>query len=143
MDCIVDGDLPPLINPGSYEMTMVGYKTAVYYGRAQKLVISFRIVECGAAFESVLERYYNVLKLSGKPGKNGVFKVGQRSDFLREFCSVFPAVNVRRLDRIPMSYFDGVIVRGEVSTVTHDTKQHQIPKSLQYSKVTRLLEVVK
>lgn len=142
MNCLIDGDLPPLIKPGEYEVVLVEYRTAMFFGRAAKLVLSFKIIEPGEGFEAVLERYYNLQRIIGKPGKNGDFKVGKRSDFLRELCTVFPTLNVRRLDRIPMSCFDGVIIKARIDTVTHDTKQAPIPKPLQYSKVSKLLGVV-
>lgn len=142
MDCLIDGELPPLIKPGEYEMVLVEFRTQMFFGRAPKLVMLFKVVQLGEAFETVLPRYYNLQKVIGKLGKNGSFKVGKRSDFLRELCTVFPSVNVRRLDRIPMSCFDGVIIKARVDTVTHDSKQCLIPKPLQYSKVSKLVGVV-
>lgn len=142
MDCLIDGDLPPLIKPGEYEVVLVQYRTGMFFGRAPKLVLSFQIIQPGEGFEAVLDRYYNVQRIIGKPGRNGAFKVGKRSDFLRDLCTVFPSVNVRRLDRIPMSCFDGVIIKARVDTVTHDTKQAFIPKPLQYSKVSKLVGLI-
>lgn len=142
LDCLISGELTELIKPGDYEMTLADYRTELFFGKAPKLVLFFRIIELGEAFGTVLPKYYNLLEIVGKPGKKGVFKVGKRSDFLRDFCTLFPQVNIRRLDRFSISYFQKVIIRGRVTTVTHDTKQNLIPKPLQYSKVSKLLGVV-
>lgn len=142
MDCLINGELPELIKPGEYEMTLCDYRTDLFFGKAPKLVMSFKILDLGEAFEMILPKYYNILEIMGKSGGKGAFKVGKRSDFLRDFSRLFPHVNIRGLDRFPISYFQGVIIRGVVTTVTHDAKQHLIPKSLQYSKVSKLLRVV-
>lgn len=142
MDCVISGELPELIKPDEYDMTLINYRTELFFGKAPKLVMFFKILELGEAFELILPKYYNVLEIMDKPGKKVAFKAGRSSDFLRDFSTLFPHVNIRRLDRFPISYFQGVIIRGVVTTVTHDAKQRLIPKSLQYSKVSKLLRII-
>src|SRR5690242_9896028 len=108
----LDGDPPVLILPGVYDFRFDYYETKVLFGRASKLVLWFTVITYGDYFDRVrLPRYYNVTKLLERPRKWGRFKVGYKSDFLREYTTLFP---IRpRLDRIPMSAFEKVIVTGK------------------------------
>lgn len=147
-DFWVDDYESPFVGPGNYEFMYVKHETDLYFGRAPKLVMWFKIVSMGECFETVLPRYYNVKQLIGPKGKNGKFKVGRQSDFLREFVTLFPdAVDSnprkRRLDRLPMSGFKSVILQGHVSTVNRTAKQRAIPEALQYSVISELIRVVK
>ena len=141
-DGIIHSDELPLVKPGMYNLCFIHVQTALMFGRAPKVVLWFKFLEAGL-YETKIPRYYNALRLIGKPRKNGQFKVGRKSDLLREFCTVFPEYRPKRLDRIPLSMYEKVIVKGRVETVEINYKQQKIPEILQYSVVTELVEVVK
>ena len=134
------GELP-LVPDGKYDLGFLDYFTALKYGRSPKLVVRFKIIEMGDYFDVELSKYYNVNRLIGKPGRHGDFQVGRMSKFLREYVTLFPDQPIERIDRIPMSRFQNVIVRGSVRTVFHGSDQRKIPKPLQYSVVGDLIKV--
>jgi hypothetical protein len=137
---VLDGDRPPLILPGVYDFRFDYYETKVLFGRTPKLVLWFTIVSFGDYFDRVrLPRYYNLAKLIEKPRKWGRFKPGFKSDFLREYATLFSMP--LRLDRIPMSAFEKVVVVGKVRTVSTGAKQEKIPTALQYSVIGQLVEI--
>src|SRR5579862_2903985 len=134
----LDGYRPPLVLPVLYEFRFDYYETKVLFGRAPKLILWFTIVTFGEYFDRIqLPRYYNVTKLMEKPRKWGRFKVGYKSDFLREYSRLFGTP--LRLDRIPMSAFEPVIVTAKVRTVSTGSKQEVIPPGLQYSVIDKLV----
>jgi len=106
-----------------------------------KLILHFSVAEFGDYFETKLKRYYNVKKLIGKKQKYGNSKGGPRSQFIFDYCRLFPYVQIKRLDRISMSLFDGKTVIGEVRTVESNYKQEKYPKQLHYSVVGKLERV--
>ena len=133
------GEKPPLVTPGTYELIYVYDETILLAaGRAPKLVLWFRIVTPGEFFGVKLPRYYNVRKLEGKPRRHGGFKVGWRSDFVRDFATLFGSTPPRA-NRIPTSKFEGVAIRGRVRTVTSTWKQKASPSALHYSVIDELL----
>ena len=139
---LLDGVPPPLILPGLYDFRFDYYETKVLFGRAPKLILWFTVVTFGDYFDRVrLPRYYNLARLMEKPRKWGRFKVGYKSDFLREYATLF--ATPPRLDRIPMSVFENVTVTGKVRTVSTGAKQEAIPAALQYSVIGQLVEAKK
>lgn len=132
----IEGERPALVPPGLYDVAFNHYETAVMFGRAAKLVLQFRIVTMGDHFESKLNRFYNITRLIGRPAREGRFKVGYHSDFLREYATLFgvPA----RLDRIPMSNFGKHIFIAKVRTVDKGSQQRKIPEALHYSVISEL-----
>ena len=142
-ECLVEivGEQPPLIKPGRYKLAYIRHETVMLYGKAAKLVVWFRIVTFGPHFETILPRWYNVKYLVGKQGKNGRFKVGHKSDFLREYLNCFEDQFAKkgRLDRIPVSNFKGVILKGEVRTVKRNSSGHNIHNLLKYSVNSRFI----
>lgn len=142
-ECLVEivGEQPPLIEPGKYKLAYLRHETVMLYGRAPKLVVWFRVVSLGPYFETVLPRWYNVKCLVGKRGKNGRFKIGRKSDFLREYLNCFQDrfAETGRLDRIPVSHFKNTIFEGDVRTVKKSSSGGNIPKLLRYSVISRLI----
>ena len=110
-------------------------------GKNPKLVINFQVMEYGDYFGLIIPKYYGVTRLTSKPKKSGGFQVGRKSKFLREFLTLFPDQSVKRLDRFPMSRFQGVMIKGRVKTVTKSFNQRKIPESLQYSVIEELLKI--
>ena len=140
-DIQVSDDKPPLVKPGVYEMVFVDYKTArMFMGKAPKIVMTFRIVSTGEYFGVELNRYYNVQRVIGKPCRHGNFKCSTKGMFLREYMTLFTG-RVSRLDRIPMSHFESVIIEGAVGTVSR-SQGRDIPKELQYSVIKELRRVL-
>lgn len=140
-ECFVNDDFP-LIDPGIYDLGYVYHTTENMFGnpKAPKLTLWFQVLDYGDFFQKKLPRYYNVINHVGKIGKNGNFKVGKKSDFLREYFNMFPLNNPKRLDRIAMSPFKDTIIRGRVETVTKDYRQRGRHKLLHYSVIRELLE---
>lgn len=139
--CVSD-DLLPKIKSGVYDLAFVEYETArMFKGKARKLVMWFRIVTLGEYFELILPRYYNVQNVPRKRTMNGSFKAGPKSDFMREYCTLFPG-RVGRLDRIPMSPFRHSIIKGRISVVK-EARGREIPTELQYSRIEQLVGVKK
>ncbi len=123
---------------GEYTLKFTGWKTGLYFGCQPKLVLLFTITDFGKYFEWHLERFYNVRRLKGKPRKNGNFHAGRSSDIVRDFARVCH-VPVKRLDRIPLSALYDIAIIGEVETVTKGHDQEEIPGTVQYSKIARLV----
>ena len=139
-DFSVDDDLPPKMPPGEYAVQMKKFKTAMMFGKASKLIIDFVIVEQCDYFGLVLPKYYNVKRLIGRPQEGGRFKVGPTGDFARDYFRLFD-IGDRRLDRLPMSLWEGVTLLAKVSTVKR-ARDGDIPEALQYSKIERLIKVL-
>ena len=138
----VSDDLLPKIKSGVYDLAFVEHETArMFKGKAHKLAMWFRIVTFGEYFEVLLPRYYNVQNVAKRRTKNGTFKAGPKSDFMREYCTLFPG-RVGRLDRVPMSPFRHSIIKGKISLVK-EARGHKIPAELQYSRIEQLIGVKK
>jgi hypothetical protein len=142
-DPVFSVDLRSHVDPGIYRLSFVKSRTTLLYGRknAPKLALTFRIQDMGPFYGVELERWYNVKRLIGKPGKSGRFKVGPGSEFVREYLTLFPAP-AKRLDRMSFKPFRSAIITGRVETVTTNSKQQQLPEPLHYSIIRELLEVV-
>lgn len=137
---IVD-DAYTLVEPGIYDLGFIRLETAFMFRHAPKVVLWFRIMTMGPAFCVEVPRFYNVKRIIGKPQKGGRFKVGRRSDFVREFTNLFQ-IQGNRLDRIPVeSNFRNVFVSGELKTVTRDFQQRDLAEPIQYSVIKQLLKV--
>lgn len=137
----IEGERPALVPEGVYEFGFLHHRTAYLFGRAPKLFCYFRLLTMGEYNGLILCRYYNVKTLNSKPRKGGSFRVGWRSDFMREFVTLFGMP--QRLDRVSTETFKTQIVRGRVATVSTDNKGRKIPEPLRYSVITELLEAVK
>lgn len=128
---IVD-DMQPLIPPGKYLMRYVEHQTLVMFARQPKVVIRLEI--CSNGFMGTrVERWYNVKALIGKPARYGRFHASRSCDLVREFAGIVDLP--RRFDRIPLTKLEGVLLVGEIDTVTTDRKQRPLPKSVHYSVV--------
>lgn len=137
----IDDTLPPQVAPGTYAVMLDHFYTALMYqARAHKLVCIFTIVEHGNFHGVKLPRYYNVKRLIGKPQVGGRFVATPTGDFAREFYTLFQ-YGGNRLDRLPMSLFEGKTIKAKVSLVTK-ARGRSIPEPLQYSKVAELLKVI-
>ena len=134
---IIDDDLP-LVPPGEYSLQLVSYSTWLMFGRNPKLILELVITDNEIYQGIKLNKYYNVKKLKGKCGRNGSFIASRKSNFMRDFFRICPAYPPKRLDRIPMSRFQDIVVLGKVVTVTKGYDQREIPESLQYSIISEI-----
>ena len=136
LTCVIDGERPALIPEGIYEGVYIKRDLWRFHG-GPKLSLQFRIVTMGDAFETALYRHYPVQRFSKR---SGTFKVGWKSDFVREYGRLFGLP--RSLKSIGTAPFESCIVKLRVQTVTSDYRQDPIPEEQCYSKVAQLLEVV-
>lgn len=121
---------------GIYKVIYQSHATANMFG-TPRLIIRFKIYE-GEHKGKVLEAFYLVSELIGKPGKKGKFRVTKKSGFIRDFVRT-TNYNPDRLDRIPMTRLRAFVIYARIGTVMHDYERDLIPESLQYSRVRKLL----
>lgn len=131
---VIEG-LRPLLKPGTYLAAFDTWRTALMFGgRAPKLVLVFALIEEPIGIR--LERFYNVLKLIGKPRTHGRFVVGAHSNLAREFARL--TNRKTRFDRITLSALAGRIYRVTVRTVPTGADQQKLPTSLHYSVIAKV-----
>lgn len=134
----IKGKRPALIAPGLYELAFVGHHTATMFGgRVGKLVLSFRVMDQGPHFGTMLARYFNC-EVTGKSRQGGGFSTSWSSDLVRELGRV--GVLPKRCDRISLRSLQQIIVCGRVATVERDYKQRPLAPELRYSVVAELLK---
>lgn len=122
------------ITAGKYDACLLDYRTAIYFfGRAPKVVMLWRIITMGPAFEVVLPGYYAVRELKGKAQRHGRFQIGKRSALARDLSRMLNAVPP--MDHVPLEDLGG-IYRVKVDTVMRDSRQQPLVEGMQYSKVT-------
>lgn len=135
----VDVDLPPHIPPGHYSLAFVGWRTVNYLNRQPKVVLTYRVVDQGPYFETVLQRWYNAQVLNGKTGANGRFKLGSSSDLFRDFLR-WTGLNARK-DRVALCHLEKLLFRGRVEDVRVDRLQRELAAAARYS-VLRDIDVI-
>ena len=136
-DCIIEDDKPPLIAPGDYWLGYLYHQTCILWG-APKLALWFTVLDDGDVHGTKLARYYNVKSLLGPPRKYGQFRVrGWQGDFVTEYVTLFGEPD--QLKRVSLSPFKNVLIKGEIRTVTSNSKKHPIPDCLQRSVIDRLI----
>lgn len=135
----LEDERPALIPPGTYRFRFLHHETKQIF-KHPKLYLWFSVIDFGDHFETRIPRYYGARRIIGAPRIHGRFAIGYKSDFLREFFTLFPA-RVDRLDRVPMSSFENCILVGRVRTVDKGHGQRAIPEQLQYSVIAELLRV--
>jgi len=78
----------PSVPEGDYTVRLQGYETGSSWN-ASKAMATFYIV-VGDCSGTPLYRYCNVTSIEGDPGKDREFKVGDRSDLVRECRRLLP-----------------------------------------------------
>ena len=77
------------IPAGEYEACVVNAATELFYfGRSPKVVLTFRILEQGRYYEKLVRGFYAVKSISGKPRRDGRFKVGPKSRLIRDVAKL-------------------------------------------------------
>ena len=130
----------PLLPDGKYDAAYSHHETWKYLGKAPKVTFWFKVVTLGEYFGTLLPRHFNVSRIIGKPARNGRFKAGRSSDFLLEYCSLFPR-KISRLDRIPLSLLENEVIIISTRTVTNNREQRKLPDVLQYSVIDHWLGI--
>ena len=92
-------------------------------------------IQGGAYDGTILYKYYNIRGVTGE----GRIVVGIKSDLLRQYYAVTGAPGITRLDRFPMSVFDGLLISATVVTVKKDWDGDVIPAQSHYSRVGKLI----
>ena len=131
-----ESDRPGLVKAGTYRAVMGGWEKRHPQFRRQDLQMRFRIIEEGEFFGFVLSAYYRV-----KWGKGNNFGAGWHSYFCRDYQQCFG--RVERKDRYAMSKFEPVVLKVKVVVNNTDSKGQPLAPVNQYSRVERVLEVVK
>ena len=113
-----DANLKPVIPSVDYIVKFHSYyTTTMFRERTPKVCMKFEIL-AGPYTGIMLERFHSVGKLYGEPGVNGRFKPkSQTCQMMMEFCRCFPDQEITRLDRLPMTRWDGRTFRATVRTV--------------------------
>lgn len=132
---------PVCVLPGLYQMAFSDFETRTMFRHSPKLILWFTVTDPGQAFGVKLARYYNVERIMGKRGRHRMFKAKFHGEFVREYALLFRE-RPRRLDRIPMTKFENVIVEGEVATVRTDYQQRERPDAIRYSIIRELKGLV-
>ena len=128
-----------LVPEGGYELRYVDYETATFYGNP-KVVVHFAIVNPEGYAGLPVDRFYNVTKLTGPPGRFGNYVAPQRGALIREFKRI--AKPTGRSDRISFAKFKNKRIIGDIETVKTDYKRERLQQDDQYSRVKELVSVL-
>jgi hypothetical protein len=126
------------IPEGDYVLRFEFHETKRIF-KSEKIYLHFRIMNMGQHFEKPITGYYNC-SIIGKPGKDGRFKAGWKSNLMREIVGLTGQLP-KRTDRLRLSPLKTMLVLGRVENVTKTSAQRDIPEPLRYSIVRQLLRV--
>ena len=132
---MTESDRPVWVKAGTYRAVMVDWKRSHPNFGHQALLMRFRIIDEGESFGFVLPAYYRV-----KWGKGNQFSAGWYSNFCQHYQQCFG--RVERKDRYAMSKFESVQLKVDVRVITKDQEGQPLAPVNQYSRVSRILEVV-
>ena len=132
-------DTRPRVPDGVYHFKLVSYETS-YMFDSPRLILTLTIIDHGEYHGIALPRYYNVLRLKGKPRKYGMFVPTKGGDFLIDYYSLVPG-RQQRADRLSMSPLLNKIILAETATVTRNNRKKELPEPLWHSKVKKLIEL--
>jgi hypothetical protein len=124
---------PVFVPKGEYRVRLRDWKKFWHFSRLD-LVMGFEIVEndyCGV----LLPKYYQV-KWDGEQ-----IVAGWKSDFCRDYQQCFGAVE--RTDQFEISEFEDLVLLAEVREVNRDQEKRLLAKVNQYSRIGRLLKVIR
>ena len=108
------------------------------FGRSPKMLMLFTI----SLGEQVIPiyKYYNLDSIIGPPGFDGVFSIGRRSNFYRDYARLFGEFDP---DFDPMKVFEDKKFLCRVGTVNKDPEGELLANETLYSKITRVKKVIK
>ena len=128
-----NGDIPPLIPEGDYEVSYNGFDKKTLWAGGERLFLFFKIQKTGPYFGDELFMACTVppkgkWRPSMKYWLNWVLVSGKRPT---------------RADRLPVSVFRNKIFRARVRTVLRTSKKGMVrTREQQYSVIDELLEVL-
>jgi hypothetical protein len=151
-DCIVEGLDYPLIPEGQYEAVLVSYETNLRFSKKNnrekkvrqggKIYFHFHVDpynNAGLGQEKViLFMAFNAKEIILPVGKNGVFKVGARSNYAKLFNKLFPGD--AKDQRVSPKNLMKKSLTVKVRTVTTNEKQKRLSEHERYSIVGDILE---
>jgi hypothetical protein len=109
---------------GEYDAVLSGVETwARCHGWAPRCVLVFTIADADHLGVSI-PGYYRVLRLFGKPRRNGQFKIGARSRLHRDLTRMI-GYRSQPLDRVPVECMNK-LYRIVVRDVTKDQDEHPL-----------------
>jgi len=130
--CAAPCEEDPLIPPGLYKLAYVRHDYRYIFHR-MSLDVTFRTV--GKYHGTILHCYFRVTK------ENKAYRAGSKSKLIRTVRNLFGRGAGK--DGMPWDRLKNAIVQGEVVTVTDDNAGDDLGEANQYSKVRRLVRVVK
>lgn len=131
-EIIVEGFRPLLPEAISLEAKLIGHNTAIIF-RAPKVLLHFSVVEAGEFFGVTLFRAFRVKRLTGRPGPNGRFVLGARSDL---YTLLAKLLDVKlRADRVSLHALKHMLFRVTTRTVRTNHDQKATPEVLFYSTI--------
>ena len=135
----IEADRFCLVPDGKYLVALDHYRTDHMFKGAPKLEMMFRIID--EEYQGLLlPKWYNAKKAQ-KNRRYGNFTVARRGNFTMDFMRLFNA-DPKRLDRIPMSYFENYLFIVETEQVTQNFEQKDYPSQLRYSKIKRIVKAI-
>jgi hypothetical protein len=130
------GDDRVRIPDAEYSAVLVYHETSFIF-RTPKVYLWFRIIDPGPLFEVMVFRAYRVKRITGKPKRNGGFKLGRGSDLFMDLVRLLGIKS--RPDRISPRELRNRIWRIRTRTVKTDYAQRALVEWQQYSVVGKLL----
>lgn len=122
---------PPVQLPvGETELIYLSHQLRNQYSR-RVLVVWFGATEHGGV---AVPSFYNVIRKSKKS-----FCVAPNSNLVSDFRQIFTRP-IKRLDRFPIFWLEGVPIIGEIGTVEKNSMQVQLSDEIQYSVVRKLVQ---
>jgi hypothetical protein len=125
-------DDTPVINPGEYDVIVVGAKKVMKFGRAVVL-FQFKVVEQCQWFECLVPTFVNLPTTRKLPTRSKLAR------WLRVIKQFDDSLNVKRLS---LRTFRLYLYKAEIGTVLMDRNQKPLSPAEQYSKVLDLKEVI-
>ncbi len=135
-EIVVEG-FRPLLPEGIWlEAKLTGHDTAFIF-RAAKVILHFSIVQPGEFFGLKLFRAFRVKRLNGRPGPNGRFVLGARSDLYTVLTKLL-GITVRA-DRVSLHALKQMLFRVKTRTVRKNHEQKATPEVLCYSTIDEIV----
>jgi hypothetical protein len=124
---------------GEYELRYINYETALFFG-SPKVILHCSIIEPADFAGLPVDRFYNVTKLTGPPGRYGNYVAPARGDLLREYR--LTVEEPTRRDRISFRSLKGKRLIAKLETVVKDHQHNSLAEDAQYSRISRLVRVL-
>jgi hypothetical protein len=129
--------LRPLLPEGIWlEAKVTGHDTAFIFN-SPKVIVHFSIVQAGEFFGLKLFRAFRVKRFIGRPGPNGRFTLGARSDL---YALLVKLLDVKlRAEQVSLRALKHMLFRVRTRTVRTNHAQKQTPEVLYYSTIDEIV----